>query len=151
MKSAVFVSVVVMAIAALCGSVQADIIADFAGQFQDTTPATGWRYMQANSDATIGTQSAYASLPWDMGQALYSMMAGGGGGGWGYMQSAGAKVALCSAWDGWGIASYTVQPGQAGNGSISRAAPHGYRSRISPVGTTARRCRCMSTTASRKT
>ena len=99
-------------------------IADYTSEFQAGTPAAGWAY-QWNSLGTIGNSANYtnllaagggydsngvAGLPDAEPGAFVSLHSGGGHPGRGSGQTGGVGNTI----DRYAIASYTIQPGEAG-------------------------------------
>ncbi len=118
---------IVVALLVLVGGVRPTLavnIADYTSEFQTGTPATGWAY-QWNSLGAIGNSANYtnmvaaggsynstgvAVLPATAPGAFVSLHSAGGHPGLGSGQNGGVGNNI----DRYAIASYTIQPGEAG-------------------------------------
>ncbi len=97
----------------------ATTIADFAGDFQDVTPSTGWSYLW-NGGGPLGDATNYASLQWNLAfggvYAVDPVV---------FPHPVAGYAALSDGYSHPGpfsrfvIGAYTVQPGEAGLLSIS--------------------------------
>jgi hypothetical protein len=115
--------------------VSAGTIADFNGDFTPVTFATGWQYLR--NTGTIGTSANYTPLLWDPTHnifdvdgmnvpapgLIYTLISSSGG-------HPGKGTSQGAAFNGYAIAAYTIQPGEAGfvslvNGSIRGGDPNG--------------------------
>jgi hypothetical protein len=97
------------------------VIADFSGEFSPVTPAAGWQYLR--NTGSIGTSANYVPLLWDATHNLYDVNGT-------TLPAANGDFTLISAagithpglgtvqgqgFNGYAIAAYTIQAGEAGN------------------------------------